>query len=129
MLGGVAVAYHRLFDLRGFILLHRKTCLPNGKQYHAPALSHADAGSYVLAEKQFFNCHSVRLCQLQQLSHILVNNLQPGRKIHACRRGDGAAAQQTESVTLRIDEAEAGNAVAGVNAQDPHYAPPLKMFR
>ena len=50
--GGVAVAHQGLLDLHGLVGIDRQPCLPDGQQYHAPALGHADAGGDVLAEKQ-----------------------------------------------------------------------------
>ena len=47
----------------------------------------------------------------------------PG-EIRVGGRGDGAAAQQGEPAALRIQKAEAGDAVAGVNTENSHHSQP-----
>ena len=96
----------------------------DGKKDPTPALGNADAGGDILTEKQFFNCHGVRLGNLQKLLHIPVNNGQSGRKCHPCRGGDGAAAQKGRCAAIGFDHAEAGDAVTRVDSQYPHYLPP-----
>ena len=124
MLGGVAVAHHRLLYLHRLIGKHFQPRLPDGKEYHAPALGNADAGGDILAEKQLFNGHAIGLGHFQKLAHIFIDDFQPGGKIHPCRGGDGAAAHQTAIAPVRFHNAEAGDAVAGVDAQNPHQVPP-----
>ena len=61
MLGGVAVAHHRLLDLHGLLGIDGQPRLPDGQQDHPPALGDADAGGDILTEKQFFDGHGIGL--------------------------------------------------------------------
>ena len=127
-LGGVAVAHHRLLDLGGLVGGDLQPRLADGQQNHPPALGHADAGGDVLTEKEFLNGHGVGPGGPEELAHILVDHLQPGGKIHARRGGDGAAPQQPGLAPRRLDQPEAGDAVARINSQNPHQRPPLAML-
>ena len=75
-----------------------------------------DAGGDVLAEEQLFDGNHIGLCYLQKLHHIVIDHFQPPGKIRVWRCGDGTAAQKAELRALGIHKAEAGDAVAGVNA-------------
>ena len=81
VLGGIAVANHCLLHLHGLIFKNRKTCLPDGQQDYAAALSHIDARGNILSEEQFFNGYGIRLRYLQQLHHIVVDDFQPPGKL------------------------------------------------
>ena len=123
MLGGAAVAHNGLLDLHGLIFKEGDAGLPDGKQNDTPALGHIDAGGDVLAEEQFFNGHHIRLGHPEQFGHIVVNHFQAPGKFRVGRSGDGTAVQEAILAALGINQAEAGDAVAGVNAEDPHYRP------
>ena len=125
MLGGVAVAHHRLLDLHGLVLKNRHSRLPDSQQNHAPALSHVDARSHIVAEKQLFDGHRLGLRHPQKLRHVVVDHFQPPGKIRIGRRGNGPAVEHFVLPPIRFDQAEARNAVARVDSQNPHYRPPL----
>ena len=125
VLGGVAVAHNRLLHLHGLIGIYLQPRLADGQQDHATALGNANAGGHILPKKQLFDGNCIGLCLLQKLSHILIDDLQPGGKIHACRSGDGAAAAKGTIAPLGIHNAETGDPVAGI---DPQYAHIITSF-
>ena len=125
VLGGIAVANHRLLHLHGLIGINRQTCLADGQQNHTTALGNTNACGHVLTEKQLFNGHGIGLGLLQKLSHIFIDDLQPGGKIHAGRGGDGAAAPKGTIAPLGFHNAEACDPVAGI---DPQYAHIITSF-
>ena len=116
VLGGVSVAHHGLLDLHGLILEYLHTGLPDGKQYHATALGHADAGGDILTEEQFFDGHHIGLSHLKQLGHVVINHFQPPGKFRVGGCGDGTAVQKAVIAPLGINETEAHDTVAGVDA-------------
>ena len=128
MLGGVAVAHHGLLDLHGFVLVDGDTGLLDGKQNDTAALGDADAGGDVLTEEQLFNGHCFGLGNLQKLGHVVIDHLQPQRKVRTRRGGDGAVLQKAEIAALGIHNAEACDAVTGIDSEDPHYKPPREML-
>ena len=129
VLGGVAVANHRLLDLHRLVGIHRQPRLTDGQQNDSTALGHTDARGHVLPEEQFFNRHRLRPGDFQQLPHILIDHFQPCGKIRPRRGGDDPAAQQPVLAPVRFDEAEARQAVARVNAQYPHQPHPRNARR
>ena len=120
MLGGIAVANYRLLDLHRLVLGNFQAGLPHSQKDHTPALGNTNAGSHILTEEQLFNGNAIGPCHPKKLGHIVVNNLQPGGKIHTRRGGDSAAVKKFVLISLRFDQPKAGNAVTRVNSQNPH---------
>ena len=92
MFGGIAVAYHGLLDLHGFVFKDRDARLLDSQQDHAPGLGYLDAGGHVVAEEQLFDGHRLWLCQLHKLRHIVVDFAQAPEKVRVRGRGNGPAA-------------------------------------
>ena len=123
MLAGVAVAHHGLLDLHGLVFINGDTGLLHGKQDNAPRLGNVDAGGNVVPEEQLLNGHGIRLFRQKQLHHVVINNAQPPVKIRVGGCGDGAAPEKLALPALGMDNAEAGDAIAGVNAENLHSLP------
>ena len=124
MLRCIAVAHNGLLDLHGLVLKEGDTSLPDGQQDHPPALGHIDAGGNVLAEEQLFDGNHIGLCHPEKLRHIVVDHFQTPGKVRIGRCGNGSAVEQPKLAALGIDETKAGNAVPGVDSQNPNYRPP-----
>ena len=116
VLGGIAVTYYRLLDLGGLISIYLKTGLPHSKKDHTPCLGNTNTGGDILSKEQLFDGHRVRLCHLQELSHILINDLQPGGKIHTRRGGDGTAAQKGTASPVCLYQSKTGDPITGVDS-------------
>ena len=71
-----SIADHRLFDLQGRILIYLYPLLAAGQQNHTSAVRNRNTGGDVRIEKQLFNGNGVRLEQVQQLQHIVINLFQ-----------------------------------------------------
>ena len=116
MLSGIAVTDHRLLYLGRFIGGNFYAGLPDRQEDHTSCLGNADTCGDVLAEEQLFNGYHIRLCHFQKLSHILIDDLQTGREIHACGGGDRAAAQKLKLAAIAFYQTKADDPVAGVNS-------------
>ena len=129
MLGGITITYDRLFHLSGFIGGNLHTGLPDRQENNASCLGNTDTGGNILTEEQLFNGHHIRLCHLQQLHHVIVNDLQPPGKFRVGGCGNGTAVEQLKLPSLGIDQPKAGDAVAGVDSKDPYYRTAPKILQ
>ena len=116
VLGCVAVAHNGLFDLGRFVGSDFQSRLTNGQENDPSCLGNTDAGGDVLTEEQLFDGHHIRLGYLEKLPHVLVDDLESCGEIHTGGGGDGTAPQQLKFTSLGIHQAEADDAVTGVNA-------------
>ena len=79
----------------------------------------------VKIKKQFLNRHDIRLKCVNQLLHILIDQIQPAGQLRMRRRRDNAAVNQLLPAAICFEYTEAHNGNSGINSQYSHEIPPV----
>ena len=118
-----SIARNCLLDLKRGIFKDRNAIFCAGKQNHPSSVGDLNAGCNIRVEKQFLDGNGIWLQELQQLGHIVINQLEPLGKIHASRCCNSAISKHLNAAPVRGDESKADGSKAGVDAQDFFHSP------
>ena len=117
-----------LFDLQGRVLIDFYPRCLTGKQNHAATMGNRNAGCNVCIEKQLFNGNCIRLEQLKQLKHILIDLFQTTGQAGMGRRRNHTALYQLLFVLLRIYNPKADGSNSRINTQYTHKITSKEYF-
>ena len=116
--GGFALADDGLFDLQGGVFVHGQAAHDEGGDGRAARLAEHEGGGGVGVDEHFFHGGLLRAVAVDDFGEVFHDDADAAGQFVAGDGFDAAGGDVVVFAADKVDDAEAGGAAAGVDAED-----------